>query len=48
MLKDMSLEDLEKLWIELWLETFDVEVEPEETKETATVLQELIRRVTDD
>lgn len=43
--KDYSLQNLEDLWIKLWDELFNTIVEPEEGKETATVLRELIHRV---
>lgn len=44
-LENFSLKQLEDLWIKLWQEMFELEVESDETKETATVLQEFVRRV---
>lgn len=40
-----SLSDLQILWNKLWLEMFNTIVEPDEAYETATVLQEFVRRI---
>jgi len=45
-LKDCSITDLEDLWIKLWFEMFNTLLESEEPPyETATVLQEFVRRI---